>query len=270
MQIVKLKTADLAPNTGQVPGLPTNPRQWTSGDIDKIAASLRETPELFEARPVLVIPHGGKYVILGGNLRYEGARKNKEKEVPAIIFPEDTPPEKLREIVVKDNGSFGAWDYDALANEWDSLPLSDWGVPAWNTEGPLPGETAPAEKKNTELLSGLHYDPLYYEPKENPALRLSDCINDEKFKAKIAALDEYDLTTEQKETLARFAYRFLKIDFEAVANYYYFNATAEEKKAMERLRLVLVDDGSLSGFVEDGMLRVAELAIEAAKKDTEE
>lgn len=134
MQIVKLKTADLAPNTGQVPGLPTNPRQWTSTDIDKIAASLRETPELFEARPVLVIPHGGKYVILGGNLRYEGARKNKEKEVPAIIFPEDTPPEKLREIVVKDNGSFGAWDYDALANEWDDLPLVDWGVPAWRNE----------------------------------------------------------------------------------------------------------------------------------------
>lgn len=134
MQIVKLKTADLAPNTGQVPGLPTNPRQWTSTDIDKIAASLRETPELFEARPVLVIPHGGKYVILGGNLRYEGARKNKEKEVPAIIFPEDTPAEKLREIVVKDNGSFGAWDYDALANEWDDLPLSDWGAPIWNTE----------------------------------------------------------------------------------------------------------------------------------------
>ena len=140
MQIVKLKTADLAPNTGQVPGLPTNPRQWTSTDIDKIAASLRETPELFEARPVLVIPHGGKYVILGGNLRYEGARKNKEKEVPAIIFPEDTPPEKLREIVVKDNGSFGAWDYDALANEWDDLPLTDWGVPAWKTEGPSPDE----------------------------------------------------------------------------------------------------------------------------------
>lgn len=134
MQIVKLKTADLAPNTGQIPGLPTNPRQWTSGDIDKIAASLRETPELFEARPVLVIPHGSKYVILGGNLRYEGARKNKEKEVPAIIFPEDTPPEKLREIVVKDNGSFGAWDDDALANEWDDLPLSDWGVPAWRND----------------------------------------------------------------------------------------------------------------------------------------
>ena len=37
--------------------------------------------------------------------------------------------EKLREIVIKDNGSFGAWDFDMLANEWDDLPLADWGVP---------------------------------------------------------------------------------------------------------------------------------------------
>jgi len=132
MQIVKLKLAELTPNTGQIPGLPINPRQWTKGDVDKIAASLKETPELFEARPVLVIPHDGKYVILGGNLRYEGARANKEKEVPAIIFPEDTPVEKLKEVVIKDNGAFGAWDYDSLANEWDDLPLGDWGVPAWN------------------------------------------------------------------------------------------------------------------------------------------
>jgi hypothetical protein len=35
---------------------------------------------------------------------------------------------------MKDNGSFGAWDYDALANEWDDLPLQDWGVPAWHNE----------------------------------------------------------------------------------------------------------------------------------------
>lgn len=132
MQIVKLKLSELAPNTGQIPGLPINPRQWTKGDVDAIAKSLKETPELFEARPVLVVPHDGQYVILGGNLRYEGARANKEKEVPAIIFPEDTPIEKMKEIVVKDNGSFGAWDYDALANEWDDLPLGDWGVPAWN------------------------------------------------------------------------------------------------------------------------------------------
>jgi len=134
MKIVKLKLADLESNIGQIPDLPMNPRQWTQSDIDALAVSLEETPELFEARPLIVVPHDGKYVILGGNLRYEASKKNQAKEVPCIIFPAETPIEKLKELVIKDNGSFGAWDYDSLANEWGDLPLDSWGVPAWNPE----------------------------------------------------------------------------------------------------------------------------------------
>lgn len=128
MEIVKMKVKDLEPNMGQVPGLPINPREWTKGDVDRIAASLVETPELFEARPIITIPHGGKFVILGGNLRFEGAKKCGMEEVPAVVMPEGTPVEKLKEIVIKDNGSFGDWNVDALANEWDDLPLAAWGV----------------------------------------------------------------------------------------------------------------------------------------------
>ena len=137
MQTVRIKLAELAPNTGQIPGLPTNPRQWTRTEIDRLARSLRETPELFEARPIIVTPWAGKYVILGGNLRFDACRANKDTDAPCVVIPAGTPVEKLKEIVVKDNGSFGSWDYDALANEWDDLPLGDWGVPAWQlpTEG---------------------------------------------------------------------------------------------------------------------------------------
>jgi hypothetical protein len=131
METKRLKISELEPNLGQIDGLPINPRQWTKTDVDNIAASLKETPELFEARPLIVTPHAGKYIILGGNLRFEGVKKNKDKDAPCIIVPEDTPIGKLKEIVIKDNSSFGAWDYDALANEWDDLPLQDWGVPAW-------------------------------------------------------------------------------------------------------------------------------------------
>ena len=134
MEIVKLKLSALEPNTGQIPGLPINPRQWTRSDIDQLAKSLTETPELFEARPIIAVPHEGKYIILGGNLRYEASKANKASEVPAIILPADTPVDKMKEIVIKDNGSFGAWDYDTLANEWGDLPLTDWGVPAWEDE----------------------------------------------------------------------------------------------------------------------------------------
>ena len=169
MEIVRLKMKDLLPNAGQIEGLPVNPRQWTRSDIDKIAASLRETPELFEARPIIVTPHDGKYVILGGNLRYEGARANKDTDAPCIVVPEGTPPEKLKEIVIKDNGSFGAWDFDALANEWDDLPLTDWGVPyvpSVEEEVELAEKDAEVAAKVpfTEILGEEHnYIVLYFD-----------------------------------------------------------------------------------------------------------
>ena len=69
--------------------------------------------------------------------------------------------------------------------------------------------------------------------------------------------------------LKKFACRFIKIDFEAVANYYYFNAGEEEKKAIERLRLVLTDNGA-NGFIEDDMLRLADEHRESVYFDEEE
>ena len=134
MKTVRLAIKDLEQNTGQIPGLPANPRSWTKTEVEKIAKSLRETPELFEARPIIVTQHGSKYVILGGNLRYEGCKHNKDKDAPCYVIPDGTSIDKMKEIVIKDNGSFGDWDYDALANLWDDLPLIDWGVPAWDNQ----------------------------------------------------------------------------------------------------------------------------------------
>ena len=67
-------------------------------------------------------------------MRFSALREMNAVDAPCIVMPEDTPTEKLREIVIKDNGQFGAWDYDMLANEWDDLPLCEMGVPAWETE----------------------------------------------------------------------------------------------------------------------------------------
>jgi hypothetical protein len=135
METTRLPLAKVKQNTGQISGLPSNPRQWTQTDIDRIAKSLQETPELFEARPLIVYKQGEEYIILGGNLRYEGAKKNKMKDVPVHILADDLSIDKLREIVIKDNGSFGEWDVDMLANEWDDLPLKEWGVDAaWDVQ----------------------------------------------------------------------------------------------------------------------------------------
>lgn len=234
MEVTRIRLTDLELNRGQVEGLPSNPREWTRADLDRLVKSIKETPELLEARGLIVWPHNGKYVILGGNMRFSALREMGAVDAPCYVLPKDMPLDKLREIVIKDNGAFGSWDMDMLANEWDDLPLLDWGVLG------IPSEK---EKSATELLSTLTYDPLYYEPKEEPDIKLEDCLDLTKFRAKVDALNEYNLTEAQREVLKMFCYRFIKIDFESVANYYAFNASEEEQKAIERLRLVLTDMG---------------------------
>lgn len=133
MEFRRIKTNLVIANEGQIEGLPTNPRSWTRDELELLKKSLVETPELFEARGIIVYPYDGDYIVLGGNMRLNAAIELGLDDVPCIVLPQDTPLDKLKEIVIKDNGSFGKWDYDSLANEWDDLPLPDWGVPAWNT-----------------------------------------------------------------------------------------------------------------------------------------
>ena len=133
-----IKLSRLVMNTGQIAGLPKNPRKWTQTDIDRLARSIQETPELLDVRPLIVVEHGNKFVVLGGNLRLAALKKLGWDEVPCFLLPSSAPVDKLKEIVIKDNGSFGQWDYDQLANEWDDLDLGDWGVPAWNPGGGEP------------------------------------------------------------------------------------------------------------------------------------
>lgn len=131
MEIMRIRLADLEMNRGQVAGLPSNPRQWGKKELQDLVQSIKDTPELLEARGLIVWPHDGKYVIMGGNMRFSALREMNAVDAPCYVLPADTELEKLREIVIKDNGAFGSWDYDMLANEWDDLPLGDWGLPAW-------------------------------------------------------------------------------------------------------------------------------------------
>ena len=146
---VTLSLKDIDLNEGQIEGLPANPRNWTKEELKSLALSLTETPELFEMRCPIVVPHDGRYVVLGGNLRIAAARENKEKEVACFVF-HSTSIDKMKEIVIKDNGAWGKWDYDALANEWSDLPLSDWGIPVWEESPQEMAAAAGEEKQATE------------------------------------------------------------------------------------------------------------------------
>lgn len=130
-----LRVADLQLNEGQLGWLPKNPRQWTQDDIDRTAKSIAEDEDFLEERPILVVPQGDKFVVFAGNLRSEGAKKNKMKEAPCVIHNPETEADQQAIIrrAAKDNGSFGSFDWDILANEWD-YPLQDWGINVWPQE----------------------------------------------------------------------------------------------------------------------------------------
>lgn len=154
----------LEENKGQIEGLPANPRQWTRMDLDTLKKSIEETPELLEARGCIAVPHEGRFVVLGGNMRLSACRELGMKEVPCYVFPESTPTAKLKEIVIKDNGSFGAWDFDMLANEWSDLALSDFGVQ-------IPEDWTEETKEKEEKAKDDNFD----EEKEDIPERCKKC-----------------------------------------------------------------------------------------------
>ena len=132
-QRIKAKVADLVLNEGQLEWLPKNPRQWTREDVEKTKASLENDADFTEERPVLVVACDGKLLVFAGNLRTTAARALKWEYISAVLYTPENDEDKdtIKRRSILDNGAFGSWDYDMLANEWDDLPLSDWGVPAW-------------------------------------------------------------------------------------------------------------------------------------------
>lgn len=92
-----------------------------------MAASIVETPELFEARPLLVVPRGERFVVIGGNMRLAAARE-LAMDAPPCYEIQDRSTEILKRMALKDNASFGEWDEVALADEWPDCPLKECGI----------------------------------------------------------------------------------------------------------------------------------------------
>lgn len=152
-------------NEGQVEWLPRNPRQWTREQLDKLKASILETPLLLEARGLLVWAQTeASYVVIGGNMRLAALRELNAATAPCYVLPAGFSPEKVKEIAIKDNGSFGEWDMDALMADWQEFnPEEFWtGADRWSPadaagqEGGSPG--IPQEALPPEL-QGVEMDP---------------------------------------------------------------------------------------------------------------
>jgi len=121
---MKLKINELNPNV-------SNPRIIKDDKFKKLVKSIKEFPEMLELRPIVV---DEDMTILGGNMRHKACIEAGLKEVYVKVAKGLTEEQK-QEFIVKDNVGFGEWEWDILANEWDSTKLNEWGLDVWeNTD----------------------------------------------------------------------------------------------------------------------------------------
>ena len=121
MQTVKIST---------VKSNPDNPRLIKDDKFKKLVTSLKEFPEMAAVRPIVV---NGDMVVLGGNMRLKAMQEAGWKDVPIEVV--DWSEEKQREFIIKDNVSFGEWDWSLIANEWDAEQVAEWwGLDVWQPD----------------------------------------------------------------------------------------------------------------------------------------
>lgn len=162
MELDKIKQVKLS----QVGVNRQNPRTITRDKFQKLVTSILVFPRMLTLRPIVV---DGHMQALGGNMRTSALnyiakmspediaqrlhasadyqRKTDgekqalllwwgqwlEKPTAYVIDAGGLSEDERRQFIIKDNTSFGQWDYDALANKWDSARLGDWGMDVWNT-----------------------------------------------------------------------------------------------------------------------------------------
>lgn len=115
-----MKITEIKPNEN-------NPRFIADAKFEKLKKSIESFPQMMALRPIVV---DADNVILGGNMRFRALQDLGYKEIPDewVKKADELTEEQKREFIIKDNSGFGSWDWDALANEWDTEQLSEWGL----------------------------------------------------------------------------------------------------------------------------------------------
>jgi ParB-like chromosome segregation protein Spo0J len=98
--------------------LENNPRKITKDQMHKLCHSIKEDPEFLNCRPVLVNMCDARMYVYAGNQRVRAAKKLKMKEIPCVI-DHDLPSHIQDSRCIKDNKTYGEFDFNILANEWD-------------------------------------------------------------------------------------------------------------------------------------------------------
>lgn len=134
---------------------PDNPRQIKKAKLELLKKSVLEFEKMMELRPIIVDEN---FTVLGGNMRLSAIRSLKIKEIPDDWVKQvfNLTEDEKRQFVIKDNNSFGEYDWDSIANEWSDLPLADWGmdIPDFGPVEDDRQETQPKELTDEKLYGG--------------------------------------------------------------------------------------------------------------------
>jgi ParB-like chromosome segregation protein Spo0J len=110
IEIGKLKNSDY------------NPRVIDTFKYESLKKSLIDMPEMLEVRPIIVDEN---FNILAGNMRYRACMELGYTEVFIKQISNLTQEEK-KELMVKDNISYGEWDEQIIADNFNTTWVNEW------------------------------------------------------------------------------------------------------------------------------------------------
>jgi DNA modification methylase len=134
---------------------PNNPRLIKDNKFKQLVKSIQDFPQMLELRPIVIDENN---MVLGGNMRLKACLEAGLTDVP-VIHANNLSEDKKKEFIVKDNVGYGEWDWDDLANNWDALELTEWGldIPNFDAEVLEAQEdnfAAPDEGIETDIVLG--------------------------------------------------------------------------------------------------------------------
>lgn len=114
IKTLELKISQIKPN-------PENPRVIKDHKFKQLVKSVTDFPEMLSIRDVVIDENN---MILGGNMRYRACRTLGWTKVPVMVVT--LPEEKRKELIIKDNISYGEWDDDVIEQSWDTDLFNKW------------------------------------------------------------------------------------------------------------------------------------------------
>lgn len=229
---------------------PKNPRIIKDVKFNKLVSSIKEFPEMLELRPIVV---DEDMVVLGGNMRLKACIAAGLKEVPITIADKLTEEQKA-EFIIKDNASFGEWDWDLLANEWEASELAEWGI-----DIPFDSEPKESENEYTQKIDAPVYEPTGDKPE------IVELYKIEKYNDLVREIDSSSVPNDIKIFLKVAASRHIVFDYENIAEFY-SHSDKQTQELMEKSALVIID---FNKAIEYGFTRLNEQVQDQYIKDYE-